>query len=1010
VARYFISYSRRDGSGFPLRLHAALLKGTDVEPWIDVRNDPQQKESVPGVIAQSEGFVLALPIGDADALCRREVQLAEEYHKPLIQVRADPKAEPLERAWNWPLVEFGDELEPGLTELLRLIGHQQYSARDRSVIVDALTRAERDYRSASTAAERARMGQYVNELQQKLEALSHQDGQGHSWRQGRIQDLAVVPATTGQRIRFIHDLPDVPPDPSQFQDRAAQTELLDEQLRTPQVRAIVVVGPAGFGKTSMVVRYLRQLEADPQAAPLDAVLYLSAHGTQPVNPAVLLDGLRQIAHHGATDHEMLLLRSDLTALQKLEGLLPDLVGVRACVVIDSLEELLDPMTQFADPQLDDLVGRLLSTDQDEITLILVSRTWPEKVLVGLQGDGEVQRLPLGHGLPRKDVRTLLQRLDAHATLGLARMEDDAFEQLYERTGGHPRALEALFAILRDNPRMMPRELLDRVAGLRHDAVVDFLVGEMFDHLFPADQRVLQALAVFGRPVRPDAVDALLRPYAPHQQSETMLQRLVALRIARRDGPGYYLSRPDRDLAFDRIPDGLPSDRDRDPPPYTKLSLLHRAADQLVLSRVPEPKRVSDLTPILAEIELRIRGKEFITAFELIEEIDDSFLSRWGHTDLVAAPRGDLVGKLHDPERELSNFAALGEIELDRGEPADAADHYRGAIAVAKRLDRPTVVAALRVNLGTALYASGQLAEAIREYEDALSVADEHLSPREQAHALSGLAACHAEAGQFEQALSRGERSLDIARSNGLSGLEAEVLMNTGRWYGELGDTLTAMERLEAARTLARQPLVVGMCLDATAEILIDQGRIRRAIQAAEEAIAIGEEIRSSQLVREASTTLSLAELCAGCPDGLQRARVRLDMVCRHRKPGHTLNALVLRGIMALRRGDTETAEKVFDKAWGEARSLGNLESRRFNVRNVEGLAQCGLALCNQGDPGALEDASRAFSSAKAVTIASGVMIRVMRLLDELEAGGTPGFLAGPRGAASDRTLPQVAAD
>jgi ATP/maltotriose-dependent transcriptional regulator MalT len=238
-------------------------------------------------------------------------------------------------------------------------------------------------------------------------------------------------------------------------------------------------------------------------------------------------------------------------------------------------------------------------------------------------------------------------------------------------------------------------------------------------------------------------------------------------------------------------------------------------------------------------------------------------------------------------------------------------------------------------------------------------------------------------------------------------------MNTGRWYGELGDALTAMERLEAAGALARRQDLLplhGKCQDVTAEVLLDQGRIGAAVQAAEAAIATGEETHNPELVCEAGATLSLAELCRGCPEGLERAQIQLDRIYRHRKARHTLNALVLRGIVALRRGDTETAETAFEFARGEAESLGNLDARRYNAHDIEGLARCGLALCNRDDLAELDAASRAFSKARAVTVASGVIVRVVRLIDELEAAGSPGALADPRRAASDRSLPQVAAD
>ena len=41
-----------------------------------------------------------------------------------------------------------------------------------------------------------------------------------------------------------------------------------------------------------------------------------------------------------------------------------------------------------------------------------------------------------------------------------------------------------------------------------------LVGEAFNRLDPAAEQIMQALAVYARPVPPAAIDYLLQPYCP----------------------------------------------------------------------------------------------------------------------------------------------------------------------------------------------------------------------------------------------------------------------------------------------------------------------------------------------------------------------------------------------------------------------------------------------------------------------------------------------------------------
>jgi hypothetical protein len=65
-------------------------------------------------------------------------------------------------------------------------------------------------------------------------------------------------------------------------------------------------------------------------------------------------------------------------------------------------------------------------------------------------------------------------------------------------------------------------------------VVKELVGEAFSRLDPTAQRIMQALAIYGRPVTPAAVDYLLQPYLAGVNSAPILGRLVNMQFARKE--------------------------------------------------------------------------------------------------------------------------------------------------------------------------------------------------------------------------------------------------------------------------------------------------------------------------------------------------------------------------------------------------------------------------------------------------------------------------------------------
>jgi hypothetical protein len=104
-------------------------------------------------------------------------------------------------------------------------------------------------------------------------------------------------------------------------------------------------------------------------------------------------------------------------------------------------------------------------------------------------------------------------------------------------GGHPRALEAIYALLRYD---LSRTLEDVFQRMRQRALINFLIVERFNRLNWAEQRIVEALAVYQQPVDPYAVSYPLEPYVPDSRSEYTLARLAELGFVRQDGSQYYL--------------------------------------------------------------------------------------------------------------------------------------------------------------------------------------------------------------------------------------------------------------------------------------------------------------------------------------------------------------------------------------------------------------------------------------------------------------------------------------
>src|SRR5262249_58600921 len=132
-------------------------------------------------------------------------------------------------------------------------------------------------------------------------------------------------------------------------------------------------------------------------------------------------------------------------------------------------------------------------------------------------------------------------------------------------------------------------LLTAAQDVLPDAVVEVLVGEAFQRLDPLGQQVVQALAIYGAPMPPVAVDFLLQPVHPAIDSGPVLSRLVNMHFARCEAGRYYLHQMDRDYAVSRIPPGQREDQGVEPGPFTLYALQARGAGYFEQIRIPKER-------------------------------------------------------------------------------------------------------------------------------------------------------------------------------------------------------------------------------------------------------------------------------------------------------------------------------------------------------------------------------------------------------------------------------------
>ncbi|HYB87139.1 MAG TPA: tetratricopeptide repeat protein [Streptosporangiaceae bacterium] len=775
------------------------------------------------------------------------------------------------------------------------------------------------------------------------------------------QALKELPRRTEQRIesglereRQPQDKPDVrqarfvnPPPmmaPSWFQDRFVETRLIGEFLRDGGLRLLAVVGRGGVGKTAMVCRLLKALEAgrlpdDGGELPVDGIVYLSPAGMHPVSfPNLFADLTRLLPDETARQMEQLYRDPQQTPGQLMRALLEAFRDRRSIVLLDNFEDMIDPATlQLSDAGLDAALGELLTAPEHGVMVVATTRLVPRELL--LRHPGRLKRLDLDDGLPVPEAIKVLKAMDGDGALGLRDASPELLVAACERTRGFPRALEALAAILAaDRDASLP-DLLTAAQNVLPDQILEVLVRGAFERLDPLGQQVMRALAIYVAPVPPVAVDYLLQPFQPAIDSSPVLSRLVNMHFARCDAGRYYLHQVDRDYALGRIPPGQRDEPHAGSGAFTRCALRARAAGYFEQTRTPRDswRTLDDLSAQLAEFELRWANADYDSAAAVLHDIDDH-LERWGHYRLAAGMHERLLGKLTEPRWQITTASALGSYYATLGQIVRAIEQFQQALGIARRVGDRRGEGALLGNLGNRYADLGYTERAIEHYQQALAIARQIGDRHSEGLWLGNIGNRYANFGQTGRAIEQFQQALAIARATGERGLESSWLGNLGSCYATLGEAGQAIEHYQQALAIAHQigdRSGEGAWLGNIGNRYADLGQTGRAIEQFQQALAIaratgerrGEGIWLGNLGDCYARLGQTARAIEHCQQALSIARETGDRASE----GLRLGGL---GDCHARLGETGRAIEHFQQALSIAREVGDRDSEALWLSNL----------------------------------------------------------------------------
>jgi tetratricopeptide (TPR) repeat protein len=841
--------------------------------------------------------------------------------------------------------------------------------------------------------------------------------------------------------KFVNPPPAIAP--AWFQDRQVETGLLARYITDPGIAMVSVAGRGGIGKTAMVCRLLKGLEADrlpdvegdSAAITVGGIVYLSRNGLHQVDYPTLVADLLRLLPAEAAQRLQRLYQDRTPAATMLAVLEAFPAGEPVVVLLDNLESVMDTAREaLTERALHEALDAVLTAPAHAITVIATTRVLPTALL--RVEPSRQRQLRLEEGLGSPDAETVLRELDDDGRLGLRDAPEELLDELRRHTRGFPRALEAVKAILDGDHTLTPHDLLGRTRDLPEDEVVQVLVGEAYQLLDVPAQQVMQALSAYPAPVSAVGVDFLLQPVNPTTDAAPILTRLVRRQLVRFQGGHYYLHPLDREYARSQLPLGSPGDPAA---AFTLTGLQARAADYYTQIRTPREswRTLEDLQPQLAEFELRCDTGDYDTAATVLSDIDFPYLQVWGHYRTLIDLHGRIHGRITDPALNAFLLGNLGICHDSLGEYQQAIDLFTQALAIDRDTGDRQGEGTNLGNLGTCHYRLGDYRQAIDLFTQALAIHRDTGYRQGEGTDLGNLGFCHYGLGDYRQAIDLSTQALAIARETGDRRYEGTRLANLGRCHLDLGDYRLAIDLYTQALAIARdigdrqgegrrmgrlgrchldlgdyrlaidlltQALAIArdigerygeaITLDCLGRTWLASGDARRAVTLLEQAVRVADATGDIEPAVQARAGLARAHLQLGDP-AAALAATAAGRDRRYPTEEPTMRLLEGLALLELDRGDESV--RAFGDALTAADALLKLADRNVAALQARALALSGLAAAT-GDRTRATDAVKAFARAQAVTRAAGVTADTQRLLDKIAVHDPSGILADVRAA------------
>jgi tetratricopeptide (TPR) repeat protein len=1024
----FISYSRQRDRAFTEKLYDGL-KVAGFSVWLDTRDIAPGEDwvqSIDNAIRNCWCFIFIMtPVSIASSDCSDEWSQALKFKRPILPLMVETATIP-ERLKGLQSLDFTGEFDKALQLLskhliwirspagelqtlhyrldyLRSLPEYQLQAERVQVEINTL-QAQVAYKEQALRKPRRLLHEYHDATRIGIDIDKERFDTERKVDRAMARNRVIGTAPQGES--------------KSFKDRTQESAKITNVLLSEEgaIRVVSIYGRGGIGKTALACEVMAALEKD--IVNVRGLIYLSSRSGLGINlERIYLSSARMLGGMLEQELNKAWINPNIEVGAKIRVLLEHYEEKRYIILLDNLEDLLDTSGTLTDAELQ-LFFEAFMHQRHNARLLITSR---EPINFAIDVRHYERRFPLEQGLPVEDAINLLKEYDYDGSLGLSDADPGILHSLIEKIHGYPRALEAIIGLLFQDPFLSLGALL-RDENLFATEIVENLIREAQSRLDNDSRRVMQALAVYNRPVTEAAVRFLLEPFVQGLDIEATLRRLArGLYITVKRNTGEIALHPlDREYSYRQIPI-------QEIDNYSRHFLERRAAEYYSHLRIPSDlwKSIADLEPQLLEFDHRIKAEDYDTATRLLNEIDFEGLTLWGHARRVIAMRQQLIGKIAERKLEGTNLSHLGYTYYTIGQFEQAIHYEEQGLAIAKETQDKQEEGFTQGNLGRIYHNLGMYEHAIEHYmvavkitheigdkrgecahlanmgiafanleqqertielcQQAVEIARELQDRRGEGRALGGLAIAHVKSGQFEQATHYYQQAITCARDINDKRGQSIQLGELGDAYRDMGQYEQGMYFMEQGLAIAREMGsrgIEGDLLASLAKTYVSRRQYDEALDHLLPALKIALEIQNLRAKQEREALL--AQIYLAMNRLLEALDALLSPNLQQSITQSTLLPITVYGLILMRLEQRDDARIVMQKALKFTNEILIKSPRAWSTAYIRGLILCGLTLLAEQDRNVfLVQALEAYNSARATCSARGIVEDAKRLLEEL---------------------------